>query len=317
MLIDVILPVYNKARLLPGILSDLSYLNPDVFHVYLIDDGSVDDSAGVIQKYIKINDLKNFTFLKKENGGVSSARNQGLEVSGCKYVWFCDPDDRINSKPANQIGDILKSYLADIYIFSYETQSMNGSLSSVHMDCKTITSGSEYIIANNYFKDRVGLSDLSPVWNKIYKRDLIGDLRFDEKIHIGEDLLFNLEYLMKSTDVKCFNLKIYIYRKFNYSTLSNMVDLAYIEELTMVGRRHLQVLKNLDELSCVDIKKHIYKIIRLYARVDGGSVKARNFYVQEKRKYGMEYKCLTAREFIIQLLVRVYLYVPILKLKKL
>ncbi|MDY3663438.1 MAG: glycosyltransferase, partial [Campylobacter sp.] len=92
MLISVIIPVYNTASFLKECVE--SVLNQDEnLEIILINDGSKDDSGAICDKLAKEN--ANIKVLHKQNGGVSSARNAGLELAKGDYIAFIDSDDSI------------------------------------------------------------------------------------------------------------------------------------------------------------------------------------------------------------------------------
>lgn len=92
-----VLPIYNVEAFLPDCLGSLLWQSFDhAYEIICVDDGSADSSKEVVRAYQKR--YPNIRLVKKENGGVSSARNAGLKQAEGEYVWFVDPDDYIAPK---------------------------------------------------------------------------------------------------------------------------------------------------------------------------------------------------------------------------
>ena len=93
-LISVIIPVYNVEGFLPLTLESVLHSTCTDYELILVDDGSTDGSGAICDRYAQEN--KNIQVIHKPNGGVSSARNSGLDVARGKYVCFIDGDDMIH-----------------------------------------------------------------------------------------------------------------------------------------------------------------------------------------------------------------------------
>ena len=94
-LISIIVPIYNTEKYLHECLDSIINQTYANFEVLLVNDGSTDSSGIICQEYVK-NDSR-FRYFEKENGGVSSARNLGLERSEGVYITFIDSDDWVES----------------------------------------------------------------------------------------------------------------------------------------------------------------------------------------------------------------------------
>ena len=144
----------------------------------MVDDGSPDQSGHICDQF-KETDSR-IKVVHKQNGGVSSARNRGIDLASGEYIWFVDSDDYIEPFSLEQLNEICKSECADIYFFNTpdEYNSFSGKL--------------DEFLDRYYFSYIVGFA----TWNKLYKASVIRDngLYFDIDETIGEDLLFNIEY---------------------------------------------------------------------------------------------------------------------------
>ena len=125
-LISVIVPVYNSENtVLKTAMSVLEQPNSNFIELLLIDDGSTDGSGVIIDNLSDMNN--NVKVFHKENGGVSSARNLGMEKAQGKYLAFLDSDDwwSYDFLTDDLIEDLLQPQSSDIYCFSYQKVSPN------------------------------------------------------------------------------------------------------------------------------------------------------------------------------------------------
>lgn len=155
-----------------------------VMEIVIVDDGSTDKTGSICEGLRENN--SNIKVLHVKNGGVSKARNLGMENSGGRYIAFVDADDLVGE---SYISDLLRAALIK-------------DARLVIMDGKIVTD--DIITGRRYIEDGI-LGEDTHVWGKLFRRDLIFDgdrmVRFPENITIGEDMLFLLEILMKIDDV--------------------------------------------------------------------------------------------------------------------
>lgn len=119
--ISVIIPVYNTEKYIEKCLYSLEEQVMQDFEVIVVNDGSTDDSEKVIKEYMKKSKL-NIKYLEKENGGLASARNYGLEYVSGKYISFLDSDDYIDN---NLFSDLEKYVDEDIDLIKFKMKTVN------------------------------------------------------------------------------------------------------------------------------------------------------------------------------------------------
>lgn len=149
----------------------------------LVDDGSKDGSFQICEEYARKD--SRVIVIHKENGGVSSARNRGLEIAKGKWVTFVDSDDYINDTYLVLPEDkdvIFASYRNVVY-----GKESEGLSSACFTGCRLSDVVAEY--GSN--------SILRTPWAKFYRRDLIGNIRFPEDMKVGEDTCFVWQYLSR------------------------------------------------------------------------------------------------------------------------
>jgi len=206
-LVSIIVPVYNSFATIQYCLDSIRKQNYLNYEVLIIDDGSTDNSAKLIKSFIKKDNR--FSYHYKDNGGVSSARNYGLDICNGEYICFIDSDDTITKDFISHSIDKMEKNKLDIYITSFnfvnkidEEPNINRSVEK-----NTLLSKEDFLIA---LVNGNGVGAGCP--NKIYKKKIIGKTRFT-KVAVAEDLLFNYDVLNKSDNPKIMttNLKMYNY----------------------------------------------------------------------------------------------------------
>lgn len=203
--LSIIIPIYNGERYIKRCLESIVSQDNGKIEVCLIDDGSKDKSAEKCAKY-----TSQYPFIQyfyKENGGVSSARNLGLQKISGDYVWFVDVDDTIAS---NAIEEVFSSIGADLTIYNFYRVAQENTL----IDLENKQGIYEIVDLNDFFSNYILKYKLAngPL-NKIYKTELIKKigLKFDEDLRIGEDFAFNLIYYKQIKSFEFKSAPIYLY----------------------------------------------------------------------------------------------------------
>lgn len=186
--LSIIVPVYNNERYLENTLNSVLRQSYEDFELLLIDDGSGDESLTICQKFAGRD--HRVRIICKENGGVSSARNRGLDEAQGEYIAFIDGDDCIDPQMYEVMIDVLEREKVDlvncrvIKADSYEWTPYE--VGTVEVSDLPVN----YLSKKGYFID----SSL----NKVYRRALIGETRFNEKLAYSEDKLFVTEIILKA-----------------------------------------------------------------------------------------------------------------------
>ncbi|NCB42989.1 MAG: glycosyltransferase family 2 protein [Clostridia bacterium] len=214
-LISVIVTLYKTEeyaeRCIQSIV-DQTYKNIEII---LVDDGSPDRCPKICDDYAKLD--KRVKVIHKDNGGVSSARNEGLKSAKGLYVQFVDGDDYIDPDMCMSMIYEMESADSDLVICGYD-QIVRGVPTArlfANISYEKIQD-----LSNN-FSQLYSEGFINPVWNKLYKKHLIKSL-FDESFKIGEDLLFNLQYLEVCKKTSIISSCLYYYCCENINSLTTL-----------------------------------------------------------------------------------------------
>lgn len=192
-MVSVIIPVYQvKAHLNRCVDSWLAQTEKEL-ELILVDDGSADGSGGICDEY-----ARKYSFvhvIHQENAGVSAARNAGIGAAAGEFVLFTDSDDYVAPDYLDQMTAFQKKTGADLVLCGFHHLYEGADIVKLPGE----TSLYEMRDFSEVFLELYEKSYLNMPWNKLYRRSMMG--RFDENLSLGEDLLFNLDYLQKCKTV--------------------------------------------------------------------------------------------------------------------
>lgn len=220
--ISVIVPVYNAEQYLPRCIDSILAQTFTGFELLLIDDGSTDNSGDICDEYAK-KDNRIRVFHKK-NGGVSSARNIGLDNAVGEWVAFVDSDDFLNPE---FISCLMKydnfDHVVGGNIMFGEKNISRGIERETVIDLK-----SQDANRLDFGTDVDSSKFFCYPWGKLYKQEIIksNNIRFNPKIFLGEDLCFVLDYLSFCSNVILVPYNNYLYR---YENQQNKFLMNYQE----------------------------------------------------------------------------------------
>lgn len=255
--LDIICPLYNKEKYIEDFLSSLRILPSDKVNIILIDDGSYDSTKEKIDSYVLKNKINNVYYFHKKNGGVSSARNKGIVESVSDYIWFCDPDDLITNESLNILQKV-DNLNDDIVVCGYITAFQENQIEITTSYKKERFTTIDFLTSHDYFTKK---NAISTVWNKIYKRQFIANIRFPEDMNHSEDRYFNLSLLKKNGTVLTCDLIIYRHKRYSANTLSTTKDSARINDIIKADLYNLVVLSGFKNIK-KEKKIHVYRISR-------------------------------------------------------
>lgn len=208
-IISIIVPVYNVESYLERCIESILNQSFKEFELILVNDGSTDGCKDICNEY-KTKD-KRIKVIHKENGGLSSARNAGLDIARGKYIGFVDSDDFINKDMYKTLFNTIQDNNSDMIICDYYKVNEDDINKFRNIKCSC-----ENIEVKNLNKlesiDNLFLTGEKFIfaWNKLYKRELFNDLRY-EKGRIYEDEYLAHRILYKCNKVSIIEAKIYYY----------------------------------------------------------------------------------------------------------
>lgn len=225
--LTIVIPIYNVEKYIErGMESIVRQENFSELNIILIDDGSEDESYTKCIKYIE--EYDNIKYVKKKNGGVSSARNYGINNTVTKYICFFDPDDEVEKNYYKNLLNIIENKSVDLVSTNFSLKFTDNIVRYKLNKCELEISKKDEIIRNFLSGGKFA----NNLFNKIYSTDIAKKVMFDENINIGEDMLFNYNYLKKCNKIYIDNrINGYIYYKNEQSAMNTMFNLKFFDTL--------------------------------------------------------------------------------------
>ena len=243
-LISIIVPIYNTEKYLHQCLDSILNQTYTNFEVLLINDGSTDSSGMICQEYVGRD--SRFRYFEKDNGGVASARNLGLERSGGAYITFIDSDDWVEQNYLDVLYTALKENDTDVAISTYKRFAQDGVFylrSYSREDDEFLNLGTRSRDSFLEILPRLGELDHSfySISSKLIKREIIGNLLFDEQISYAEDLNFFFHLYLGVESVVFVRDYTYVYGTHDASTSQNVNELQALQELEIFKKMFQQI----------------------------------------------------------------------------
>ncbi len=270
---SIIVPVYNSEEYLSDTIKSVSAQAFKSFELLLINDGSTDGSEKIAEDFIKTD--KRIKLFNKENGGVSSARNEGINNATGEYLIFIDSDDKLGkdalSEIFNQATCKIDLMVANAYCEGVGSEKIRNVLFRKEICYQNISLEET--------KERC--QNLSSMCIGIYRREFLikQGLLVDENLTSAEDTDFFFSSLLAAQSVKIIECELFEYRH-NEDSVSNNLSYKQIRDVMCVCRKYLRLLVE-DKIKGINQDKAITFFTEKYLQF---SVKIGNCQVKEEKK---------------------------------
>lgn len=232
---SVIIPIYNSEKTLDRCLGSLAAEGCPDAEFLLIDDGSTDSSAAICQVFAHRD--SRFRLIRKENGGVSSARNLGLRQARGEFILFVDSDDYVLPGYFAALDAADPEDRWDYLHFSYRRS--NGTQRQL-----TPFASDDPALFGPVLAQAYQTKWLYSSWNKRFRRSILTEagIRYHESLSIAEDMLFNLQYLTRCRSVCMLDTLLYCVSLENTDSLSRRLRSDRRELLALANREAEQTI---------------------------------------------------------------------------
>ncbi len=225
--VSIIVPIYNAEKYISECIESILNQTYDDFELILVNDGSRDSSATICQNFA-LQDRR-IHYIHKENGGVSSARNEGIKEASGEFIIFIDSDDFIESNMAEML---IKNSEVDFSMCGYQLYDETTQNVTRQYVCDALNGNIQDLAKNirNYLSPPFLLG---PCF-KMFRRSIIEqyNIKFPLDLAYGEDAVFVFEYLHHCEKINIISYVGYAYRKHGEETLSgcfrqDKIDINY------------------------------------------------------------------------------------------
>lgn len=243
-LVSIIIPTYNTKLYIDRCLQSVINQTYKNLEVIVIDDGSQDQTA----EYIRLH-YPTVLIYNQVNKGVSSARNHGIDVAKGDYIFFVDSDDWIDKDVVSELLKAIEKDNYDIAILSHIRELMH-SQTQVVKSAKTYKTQNIQFDLSSIMRNRKEFMFASPC-GRLYRNSILQfyNIRFNTKVHFGEDRIFNMDYFSHAPRYITVN-SYYHYtaqeRQSSVSILSNkrLDDECYVLAKEQQWLRSYQIVDN-------------------------------------------------------------------------
>lgn len=226
--ISIVIPCYNSEDYISVCIDSLKKQLFDDIEFIFVNDGSTDYTLNYIKQFEK--EDERVVVIDKHNEGVSKARNDALNVVRGEYVYFLDPDDFIDSSWCEEMYTLARKYDADILIFNFYNIA-NG----IKQKCLT------NIPVGIYNPENILMDlDYIPITPKLYKREIIENIRFNENVKVGEVFDFFIAALLRSQKIYVTDRFYYNYVRHEDSATKNLqkhIDMSILDTIYSIDKR--------------------------------------------------------------------------------
>lgn len=294
-LISVIIPIYMVEKYLNKCIDSVINQTYKNLEIILVNDGSKDNCKKICEEYAKKD--SRIKIINKSNGGLSDARNKGLEVSNGKYIGFVDSDDYISKDMYKNLYENIIKYDADIAICEYIEVNENGE--NIKENKKIIENGVKiYSREEAMYKLLEDNEITNHVWNKLYKSSLFKDIEFPKGLKF-EDIAVMYKLIDKANRVVHISEILYFYVQRDGSIL-NMRTEDLIETRIKIDRERLNFLENKKYNKENLLKNKVNEIIHYH--LESAICNFKKFYKSEIMKKEYDELMLIDRKKIMKII---------------
>lgn len=244
-LISIIVPAFNVQNHISLTLNSLLSQDDKEFEIIIINDGSTDDTLKVSEEIMRKSDFSNYKIIDKINGGVSSARNRGIQESTGEYLYFLDGDDYISSDMISTVKSYINVNKTDVIAWGYNLVREDNSTISEYFDTY------EFKLSKMTGEEALRFILIKPnvlrIWtcSAVYRKDLIigNDLFYTKGCSNGEDQEFSYKVLSRAKEVYLINKVLSFYVQRNES-ISNSYSIKRFDAIFAIDRTANYIKKN-------------------------------------------------------------------------
>lgn len=264
--ISIIVPVYNVEEYLENCINSILNQTFKDFELILVNDGSTDKSLDICKHYKNIDDR--IYIIDKKNGGLSSARNVGLDIAKGEYIAFVDSDDYIHPQMYEILYNVIIKNDADMSLCDFK------KVFSLNENLIFYDKSNDEFMKIEYLTNIESLHRMNQnngvvfvvAWNKLYKRELFNNLRYKEGIiHEDEYIVHRILYAAKK--INYIHKELYFYMQRGGSIMNNRTDINRIDYWFALSDR----IRFFDKIGLKKLQyryeeKYLYEMFSMYPK---------------------------------------------------
>lgn len=239
--VSIVVPVYGVEKYIAECIESLLAQTYTNLEILLVDDGGKDCSGDICDRYASQD--KRIWVIHKPNGGAASARNAGLDAATGEYICFVDGDDAVQPDYVKLLLAELDAQDADMAVCGFRNWTRT---ERKVIDCGNtgVYTGQEYLL--RFLWDW----SCSLLWNKMFRREVIGQLRMEEG-HKVDDEFFTYLVVMNCRKVTLFDAPLYDYRLRRSSVMQDMephLERVMLDRVEYITTRYRNIANGIPEI---------------------------------------------------------------------
>lgn len=262
--ISLIIPLYNAVRHLRPCLDSVTRQSFADFEVILVNDGSADGTAEIVEEYCRR--YPHFRLINQKNGGVSAARNRGMAESNAPFLAFLDQDDLLHPQALEILYQMAEVTAADVAAFRIRLvpDDFAGDPQPQHFNVAEAAAAAHFSRSpiTDFFQTVKG----GPIyiWNKLYRRAALGDVEFPLGVQPAEDTVFTLKMLLTVKTLVSTDLQLLYYRNNDASVTKQGITEKYVRSHALAAgeiKRFIDGLSLHDQWLCRRLDFYLSRFI--------------------------------------------------------
>lgn len=228
--ISVIIPVYNEEKYLRECLDSIINQTLTDIEIICVNDGSSDDSLNILKEYCeKDNRIR---IISQENKGLGASRNNGLDNATGEYIYFIDSDDYLKNTTLEELYNIATKDNLDLVIFKLVNFNPQTNEKDYTYSDMPFLTGLDDFSFTDITDDLLSIDVTVPT--KLFKQELVNNIRFNEEL-IFEDNLFFIEYIFRARRIKFHDECLY-WRRVHDTSIINSENRNYIDVIEIFNQ---------------------------------------------------------------------------------
>ncbi len=203
MKISVIIPAYNSGEYIENCLRSIVDNTYKDLEIICINDGSKDNTPDILRKFQK--EDPRIILIDQENKGISATRNVGLKRAGGELISFVDADDLVHQKYYETLAGEIIAKGSDIMVTGFERISRTEE----YERNQEIDIPEARIVPREEFFSDPGIKYY--VWGKLYRKEILENVFFNEDVRFAEDVLFNAEVFLRNPEIRIARIDLPLY----------------------------------------------------------------------------------------------------------
>lgn len=272
-ILSIIIPVYNQINYLESCLESVLKQNSENIELILVDDGSTDGSEILCDKYEKI--YNNIHTIHKKNGGLSSARNEGILMSQGQYLLFLDSDDEIADDAIECLLNIFENNVPDMVLFNYCYKTKKGyKLNGTGKSSILSLEKSIELLVKNQIDNQICF--------KAYKRNLFSDIKFPVGRNY-EDIATFYKLLLCTNKNIYVDFSLYIYNITNMNSITQSFTSKNLNDMYLsINEFEKGLMEICKKLNLSEYLEYYKRNIYIYIYIKSKRCKKDLFFLRKK-----------------------------------